>query len=388
MDLVCRASADGAASSASAAVSEGSGAQRKRALTGIEAEGSGGSKQMRLPLPVVQVDGDDEAHESTDAYLGLSAVQKAIIKRMVPLLDSTRDSVVITNPLAQGAPIVHVTQAWQAMCGYTTRQACGQNPRLTQGVGTDPSTIRMLGNALSQQKPCKVRLLNYRGATGEAFWNCLTIHPVFHKKQLVLFAARLQDYSFRLNRLVSVAPVQFCKSDDSLICRVSLSNMRDSTALSMYHPPAIMVGSLWELDAQGREGGSGSCDEDNQDLVPSVPSPLIKRLAFPRLRLEPEYLCERLRDECEAMHWGCQASEVNTAAGGEVVRLEVIQPPGADGSVGVRALVHVLPEAPGGEYSINITRLQGDTFSYHKLFRQLRERLADILAPPSAPPAL
>ena len=60
---------------------------------------------------------------------------------MLPLLDTETDSVVITNPLVANTPIVHVTQAWQAMCGYTTRQACGQNPRLTQGEGTCKGTM-------------------------------------------------------------------------------------------------------------------------------------------------------------------------------------------------------------------------------------------------------
>lgn len=45
----------------------------------------------------------------------------------------------------------------------------------------------------------------------------------------------------------------------------------------------------------------------------------------------------------------------------------------------MRAIVYVLPELEGGVYSINITRLSGDTFGYHSLYRQLKHRIADIL---------
>ena len=45
---------------------------------------------------------------------------------------------------------------------------------------------------------CKVRPINYRGYNREPFWNCLSVHPIFFNRECVLFAARLQDYSYRL----------------------------------------------------------------------------------------------------------------------------------------------------------------------------------------------
>merc|ERR1711908_7730 len=83
------------------------------------------------------------------------------------------------------------------------------------------------------QRPCKVRLLNYRGAKREPFWNCLTIHPIFHQKELVLFVARLRDYSYRLNKLISLKPAQFCKSsDEHLQCRIRLSELAQARTLA------------------------------------------------------------------------------------------------------------------------------------------------------------
>jgi len=89
------------------------------------------------------------------------------------------ESVVITNAQARSSPIVYVTPAWQRMCGYCEADAVGKNPRMTQRKDSDPETVRMIGRALREQKPCKVRLINYRGDTQAPFWNCLTINPIF-----------------------------------------------------------------------------------------------------------------------------------------------------------------------------------------------------------------
>lgn len=117
----------------------------------------------------------DQRAEEVPALRELKPIQHLIIRRFVAMLDTQRDSVVITNPLARNSPIVHVTQAWQAMCGYRSEEAVGQNPSLTQGEGSDPSTIQGIRIAIQQQRSCKVRLLNYRGQEREPFWNCLTV---------------------------------------------------------------------------------------------------------------------------------------------------------------------------------------------------------------------
>ena len=37
------------------------------------------------------------------------------------------------------------------------------------------------------------------------------MHPVFAQGRLQLFVANLQDYSYRMSKLVSVQPLQFCR---------------------------------------------------------------------------------------------------------------------------------------------------------------------------------
>ena len=114
-------------------------------------------------------------YEEFQPFKNLTLTQRSIIRRVVKTLDTEEDSVVITNPLVPQSPIVYVTNAWQDMCGYNMQQAVGQNPRLTQGEGTDPETVRTMKNALIKQQPCRVRIINYRGYNHEPFWNCLSV---------------------------------------------------------------------------------------------------------------------------------------------------------------------------------------------------------------------
>lgn len=311
----------------------------------------------------------------------LGPAQRAIIRHLVTLFDTTTDSVVITNPLVEGSPIVHVTEAWQNMCGYRAREAVGQNPRLTQGSGSDANTIAAMRHAISQQQPCKVRLINYRGYSGEPFWNCLTVHPIFYQRQLVLFAARLQDYSYRLTKLISFTPAQFCKANDR--CVIRLSSVRG--ALSMAQPVRIDAHRLVELgegaenEAAGLEEGSDAdIDKTSADVLPRLPVQHVKRLGLPGLPLEPEYLLDRLQDECSQLQLPCKATEM-VAGGAELMRLEVFQQSGQAGGDGVRAVLHVMGEDAEGHHCISFTRLSGDTFQFHALYRSLRKRLADLI---------
>merc|ERR1712087_318039 len=276
----------------------------------------------------------------------LTAAQLVTIRHFISILDSEKDSVVITNPLVQNAPIVHVTQAWQAMCGYTSQEAVGRNPRLTQGKDSDPHTIETMKHAICTRRSCKVRIINYRGHTHEPFWNCLTMHPIYVQKKVVLFAGRLQDYSYRLNALMSLQPAQFCKTYEQLQCSIRLSNLRRPSTLSS---PMHILLDLETGEAAGPTNEQQSVNECDQEIIPQIPTQHVKRLTIPRLVLEPELL-----------------------------RLEVFQANPLPGGEGVRALLHVMPEDIDGSHGISFTRLSGDTFQFHALFRSLKKRLHDL----------
>jgi len=197
----------------------------------------------------------------------------------------------------------------------------------------------------------------------------------------VLFMARLQDYSHRLNKMVSFVPSQFCKARDQLQCIVDLGSMSSATGLSQ--PCRIKT---LELDGVPvGDGGEGSSADARAEPAgppaadgPRVPKRHVKRLGFTGMALEPEYLADRLRDECANLDWPCQATEM-ISCGAEVIRLEMIQKSPTGGEVDqLHAFLHIMPEDTNGKYLISFTRLSGDTFQFHTLFRELRRRLGDL----------
>jgi len=312
----------------------------------------------------------------------LTTSQQAIIRHFISMLNTNRDSVVITNPLAPESPIVHVTQAWQDMCGYTSQEAVGRNPRLTQGENSDTNTIRQMKHAVCARRACKVRIINYRGHSREPFWNCLTMHPIFSGSKLVLFAARLQDYSYRLNSLMSLTPTQFCKVHEQLQCSIRLSRVQRASNLSS----ALRIDSdLGPHDEAEQVGESIGTPKSGTELLPTIPTQHVKRLTLVRLNHEPEYLSDRLRDECEKLQLSCQAAEM-VSGGTELMRLEVHQASQIEGGEGVLALLHVMPEDMEGGHCISFTRLSGDTFQFHALFRSIKKRLSDLVQD-SPPPS-
>merc|ERR1712032_304430 len=162
-----------------------------------------------------------------------------------------------------------------------------------------------------------------------------------------------------------------CKANDQ--CCIQLSSVRG--AVSLAEPVRIEAQGL--LD-EGGEQGEGSSAADVVDVLPRVPVQHVKRLGFTGLHLEPEYLADRLKDECAQLQLHFQESEM-VSSGAEVMQLEIFQRRTESSTDGVRALLHVMGEDAEGKHCISFTRLSGDTFQFHKLYRTLRQRLCDLV---------
>ena len=125
------------------------------------------------------------------------------------------------------------------MCGFSYKEAAGKNPRLTQGEASDQTTIQHMSSALSQQRSCKVMVLNYRsGLPNAPFWNMLSISPIVRNGQMQLCLANLQDYTYHMSKLVSSAPTQFCRSAEHHQRARRLP--QDSLQLRYYSRPGVL----------------------------------------------------------------------------------------------------------------------------------------------------
>ena len=96
-------------------------------------------------------------------------------------LDAATNGICITDASLPDCPIVYANPAFFALTGYTSAEVIGHNCRFLQGSESDPVAIRQMRSAIREYRPIQVMILNYH-KNGTAFWNEITIAPVWDKK--------------------------------------------------------------------------------------------------------------------------------------------------------------------------------------------------------------
>ena len=107
-------------------------------------------------------------------------------------LDSTAEGVVIADCNQPDMPIIYVNNAFTAMTGYSWDDVVGKNCRFLQGPNTDPAAAQEIRRAITDQRSCKVEILNYR-KDGTKFWNSLSITPVRDKQNVTTHFIGIQS---------------------------------------------------------------------------------------------------------------------------------------------------------------------------------------------------
>ncbi len=93
------------------------------------------------------------------------------------LMDEITEGISISDPSQPDNPLVYVNSAFCRLSGYDPEHVLGRNCRFLQGDETDQSQIDILRQAMREQQPCVVEILNYR-RDGSPFWNSLSLSPV------------------------------------------------------------------------------------------------------------------------------------------------------------------------------------------------------------------
>ena len=92
---------------------------------------------------------------------------------------ASEHGVTLCDPSLPDMPLVFVNPAFEKLTGYSFDEVVGRNCRFLQGADTGQEDQRqIIREAIKNKKPVKVTLKNYR-KDGTAFWNELTISPVF-----------------------------------------------------------------------------------------------------------------------------------------------------------------------------------------------------------------
>lgn len=162
-------------------------------------------------LKVLQVVHDTEAakkeaeiHRVHNEELKWEIAERQRREVQLRLLESvvkhTADGVLITEAATIDLPgprIVYINQALTTITGYTQDEVIGQTPRLFQGPKTDRLALDQIRQALVQNRPISVELINYTKA-GQEFWVALSISPVLDETgQTTHFVAIQRDITER-----------------------------------------------------------------------------------------------------------------------------------------------------------------------------------------------
>jgi diguanylate cyclase (GGDEF)-like protein/PAS domain S-box-containing protein len=92
----------------------------------------------------------------------------------IQAMAATSEISLITDAAEQ---ILHVSDSFTAITGYSADEALGRTCRMLQGPGTDADTKAAIRLALDAGEVFRGEILNYR-KDGSAFWNMLSITPL------------------------------------------------------------------------------------------------------------------------------------------------------------------------------------------------------------------
>jgi PAS domain S-box-containing protein len=156
-------------------------------VTGFPLSQVGSDEQLALVV-FLKLDPLDET-DDPEAYL------QALRERAVIATDIT---FTITDPRQPDNPLVWVNPSFTRITGYEADDVVGRNCRFLQGPATDAAALDEIRAALAEQRTVTTTLLNYR-KDGTAFWNQLSISPVFDGEgTLVSFVGVQTDVTERV----------------------------------------------------------------------------------------------------------------------------------------------------------------------------------------------
>ena len=119
--------------------------------------------------------------------------EESLIRQKADMLsvvaDVTDGSVIITD---KEGKIIFVNNGFERLTGYSSEEVQGRRPgEVLQGEHTDPATIKRIGEKLASATPFYDEILNYT-KSGEAYWNSLSINPMFDEAGNVVRFISLQ----------------------------------------------------------------------------------------------------------------------------------------------------------------------------------------------------
>ncbi|WP_110969650.1 PAS domain-containing protein [Pseudomonas huaxiensis] len=119
-------------------------------------------------------------------------INATLLQRMI---DASNDGIVVAEQEGDDTILIYVNPAFERLTGFDANDILYSDCRFLQGDDRDQPARERIRQALQSGQPCREVLRNYR-KDGSAFWNELSITPVFNEAdQLTYFIGIQKDVS-------------------------------------------------------------------------------------------------------------------------------------------------------------------------------------------------
>lgn len=111
------------------------------------------------------------------------------------VIDASNDGIVVAEQEGDDNILIYANPAFERLTGYPVDDILYQDCRFLQGDERDQPGLTSIREAIRASQPCRQIIRNYR-KDGSAFWNELSITPVFNEAdQLTYFIGVQKDVS-------------------------------------------------------------------------------------------------------------------------------------------------------------------------------------------------
>jgi len=124
-----------------------------------------------------------------DLSLDIEKERREIFQK---LLNMTKSGVTIADAQAEDMPLIFTNDAFETLTGYKRADSVGKNLRFLHGDDKEQSALKMIKDAIVNQKSCEVKIRNYK-KDGTLFYNLLVLTPLFSDDGVLLYYAGFQN---------------------------------------------------------------------------------------------------------------------------------------------------------------------------------------------------
>ncbi|CAM9708924.1 unnamed protein product [Chrysoparadoxa australica] len=104
---------------------------------------------------------------------------------LMKALQNTQPSFCVTDPSLPDNPIVHASDGFFTLTGYSREQVIGRNCRFLQGPDSDPDAVAKIRKGMENGEDVSVFLKNYK-ADGTPFYNHVFVAALFDEKRKII----------------------------------------------------------------------------------------------------------------------------------------------------------------------------------------------------------